>query len=131
MRDHCLEDRVTVDIYTVYCKCPQNLVLGCDSIASSIEYVVDPFELEQPKDEEGEPLKDTDGPPLVALDYSSIRPVVTNAWGGVTKFFQIHGGAAPVAAVTSGIAHLKDRTMKSYAEEFPVNSMQIGVPLVA
>lgn len=107
----------------------EGLVLGCDSIASSIEYVVNPFELEQPNDDLGEPLKHEDGRPLVALDYSSIRPVVTNAWGGVTKLFQIHGGAAPVAAVTSGIAQLKDRTMKSYAEEFLVNSMQIGVKL--
>lgn len=107
----------------------EGLVLGCDSIASSIEYVVNPFEMEQPNDELGEPLKNEDGRPLVALDYSSIRPVVTNAWGGVTKLFQIHGGAAPVAAVTSGIAQLKDRTMKSYAEEFLVNSMQFGVTL--
>lgn len=107
----------------------EGLVLGCDSIASSVEYVVNPFELEQPSDEEGEPLKDSDGRPLIALDYSSIRPVVTNAWGGVTKLFQIHGGAAPVAAVTSGIAQLKDRTMKSYAEEFLVSSMHIGVTL--
>ena len=105
----------------------EGLVLGCDSIASSIEYVVDPFELNQTRDDDGNPMQDANGRPLVALDYSSIRPVVTNAWGGVTKLFQIHGGAAPVAAVTSGIAQLKNRTMKSYAEEFLVNSQRFGV----
>ena len=102
----------------------EGLVLGCDSIASSIEYAIDPFELSQPKDEDGEPLVDGEGHPLVSFDPSSIRPVVTNAWGGVTKLFQIHGGAAPVAAVTSGIAQIKDRTMKSYAEEFLARQKQ-------
>ena len=96
----------------------EGLVLGCDSIASSIEYVVDPFELSQPKDEQGNPLADEDGRPLISLDLTSIRPVVTNAWGGVTKLFQIHEGKTSVAAVTAGIARLNNRTMKSYAEEF-------------
>ncbi len=96
----------------------EGLVLGCDSIASSIEYVVDPFELNQPEDEKGNPLQDREGRPLLALDLSKIRPVVTNAWGGVTKLFQIHEGNASVAAITAGIARLNNRTMKSYAEEF-------------
>lgn len=96
----------------------EGLVLGCDSIASSVQYVVDPFELHQAEDQRGNPLADEEGHPLVSLDLSSIRPVVTNAWGGVTKLFQIHQGSASVAAVTAGVARLNNRTMKSYAEEF-------------
>lgn len=96
----------------------EGLVFGCDSIASSVEYVVDPFELESVEDEKGELIKNPAGHKLVALDPSRIRPVVTNAWPGVTKLFQLHQDSASVAAVTAGIARLNNRTMKSYSEEF-------------
>ncbi len=108
----------------------EGLVLGCDSIASSVEYVIDPFELDGVEDEEGNPLQSSDGHKLVALDPSRIRPVVTNAWAGVTKLFQLYEGSASVAAVTAGVARLNNRTMKSYSEEFLGQQKQKQKPLV-
>ncbi len=76
------------------------VVLGCDSIASTTAYMVDPFSLAQQKDAAGNPVKDTNGNRLVSLDLSKLEPVVTNAWGGVTKMFCLHKKQTPVSAVT-------------------------------
>lgn len=96
------------------------LVFGCDSIASTTEYFVNPFELNWPKDAQGKQLVDADGKTLIALDMAKVQPVVTNAWGGVTKMCVIHGGNTPVVAVTAGLARLNGRTIKSLCEEFAV-----------
>lgn len=98
------------------------LVFGCDSIASTIGYMIEPFSLERQKDAAGNLQKDANGNPIVALDMSKLEAVVTNAWGGVTKMFCLHKGKCPVVAVTAGLAKFKDgRTIKSLAEEFAEN----------
>jgi len=107
------------------------LVFGCDSIASTASYMVDPFSLEFQKDASGDTQKDKDGNPLVALEMSKVEQVVTNAWGGVQKMFCLHQGKTPVVAVTSGLARFKDgRTIKSMAEEFAEKQKERAKPFV-
>ncbi len=107
------------------------IVFGCDSIASTTAYMVDPFSLDWHKDATGMQVKDTAGRPLLAFEWSKAEPVVKNAWGGVTKMFCLHEGKTPVVAVTSGLAKLKDgRTIKSLAEEFAEKQKMRAKPLV-
>lgn len=63
-------------------------------------------------------MKDANGKPLMSYDQSMIQQVVTNAWGGVTKMSLVHGGNAPVVAVTAGLAKLNERTIKSLCDDF-------------
>ncbi len=86
------------------------LVLGCDSIASSTEYLVNPFTCESEDSDEGY-LR-------VKVTPADIVQQVTNTWDGVTKMFPLHAGSLPVAGVTAGLAKLNNRTMSSYANEF-------------
>lgn len=107
------------------------LVFGCDSIASTVGHMVDPFSLTWQKDAAGNYQKDASGNPLVALEMSKIEPVVTNAWGGVTKMFCLHEGKTPVVAVTAGMAKFRDgRTIKSLAEEFAEKQRGRAKPFV-
>lgn len=96
----------------------EGLVFGCDSIASTTAYLVDPFALNWPMDQQGQSLKDAGGKPLMSYDPSMIQQVVTNAWGGVTKMCPIHDDSTPVVAVTAGLAKLNERTIKSLCDEF-------------
>ena len=107
------------------------LVFGCDSIASTVGYMVDPFSLAIQKDAAGNIQKDANGNRLVALDMSKLEAVVTNAWGGVTKMFGLHKGKCPVVAVTAGLAKFNDgRTIKSIAEEFADKQTARAKPFV-
>lgn len=107
------------------------LVFGCDSIASTSQYMVDPFSLTLQKDVAGNIQKDANGNRLVALDFSKLESVVTNAWGNVTKMFCLHEGNTPVVAVTAGLAQFSDRrTIKSVAEEFAEKQKQRAKPFV-
>ncbi len=107
------------------------LVFGCDSIASTVGYMVDPFSLPWQKDASGNVQKDANGNPIVVLEMSKVEQVVTNAWGGVTKMFCLHEGRTPVVAVTAGLAKFKGgRTIKSLAEEFAENQKTRSKPLV-
>lgn len=94
------------------------VILGCDSIASTTQYFLDPFDLEWEKGADGKHAKDGDGKFRLKFDYSDYQAVVTNAWGGVTKLFAIHPRPTPVAAVTAGLAKLNDRPIASLAVEF-------------
>jgi hypothetical protein len=87
------------------------LVLGCDSISSVTQYFVDPF---------SNHFQDVgDGKYQLSFFMKDLVPQVTNSWDGVTKMFALSLDArVPVAAVTAGLAKLKDRSMKSYADEF-------------
>lgn len=93
------------------------LIFGCDSITSTSAYFIEPFGNKQSG---AVKTGDQKGKPTFSINftYDDIRPVVTNAWGGVTKMFQIHGDPSPVAAVTSGLAKLNDRTMNNLSQEF-------------
>jgi len=94
------------------------VVLGCDSVASTSNYFLDPIALPWIEGPDGKPLKDANGKFSLNFDFNDYQYVVTNAWGGVTKLFQIHGNPSPVVAVTAGLAKLKDRPIASWAGEF-------------
>jgi hypothetical protein len=96
------------------------LVLGCDSIASTTQYLLDPF---QKGVEPGE-----DGKASVTFDLEDVKPFVTNAWGGVTKMFELHASPMPVAAVTAGLAKLNGRTIASLANEFYLRKVVKDAP---
>jgi hypothetical protein len=85
------------------------LVLGCDSIASTTKYLLDPFQFDVEPDEHGTAT--------VTFNMSDIFPQVTNAWGGVTKMFEISRSPS-VAAVTAGLAKLDGQTIASLAAQF-------------
>lgn len=86
------------------------VVLGCDSVASVVSWMLDPFSADW------ERLKD--GRARVHFEPGDLRPIVTETWGGVTKMFALHDPPSPVAAVTAGLAKLNGRTMESLAEEY-------------
>jgi hypothetical protein len=94
------------------------LILGCDSIASNAEYYVDPFKIGWEKDASGKTIVDPDGRLTLKVSNDNFEQLVTNAWGGVTKMFQITDSPSPMVAVTAGLAKLKDRTIASYGAEF-------------
>ena len=92
------------------------IVFGCDSTSSTTEYLLDflPF---LDLDSNGAPIVDEDGRFSAKFRSTDLRPVVTNAWGGVTKMFSVSEGRTPVVAVTAGVAKLNDRTMASLGSE--------------
>lgn len=89
------------------------VVLGCDSIASTTGYYLDPFALDWEMGPDGKWLQDTDGKFSLKFDYRDYEQIVTNAWGGVTKMFQIYPDPSPMVGVTAGLAKLKDRPIAS------------------
>ncbi|HVH74909.1 MAG TPA: hypothetical protein VM755_08325 [Stellaceae bacterium] len=92
------------------------LVIGCDSIASTVSYYVDPIRLQELKKQPLTP--DESGKYTIEFTGEDIEPVVTNAWGGVTKMFEISPQPSPVVAVTAGLAKLNDLPIASIAQEF-------------
>lgn len=99
----------------------EGLILGCDSVASTIGYYLDPSKL-IPKGADGNWIQDDDGNWNVKFNFFNLDQLVTNAWGGVQKMFILCGGQknshTTVAAITSGLATLLDRTMNNFAGEF-------------
>ena len=85
------------------------LVLGCDSIASVTEHLLDPFRHNV--------TDNADGSMRIDFDMDDLVPTVTGAWGGVTKMFEL-SQSPPVAAVTAGLAKLNGLNMNSLALEF-------------
>ena len=106
------------------------VVLGCDSVASTTNYFLDPIALPWTKGADGKHLQDANGKFSLSFDFDDYQPLVTNAWGGVTKLFQIHGNPSPVVAVTAGLAKLKDRPIASWAGEFFAQRMKRTKKLV-
>lgn len=94
------------------------VVLGCDSIASTTGYYLDPIALDWEVDADGVFTKDGDGKFRLKFDFSDYQSIVTNAWGGVTKMFQIYPDPSPMVAVTAGLAKMKDRPIASWGSEF-------------
>jgi hypothetical protein len=94
------------------------LVLGCDSIASNAQYYVDPFKIGWETDASGKVIQDADGRLTLKVGFQDFEQLVTNAWGGVTKMFQIADLPSPMVAVTAGLAKLRDRPIAGYASEF-------------
>jgi hypothetical protein len=94
------------------------LVFGCDSVASTSSFFLDPMDIKWEHDASGNPIQDADGKFTLKFDYGDFQSIVTNAWGGVAKMFQIYPEPSPVVAVTSGMAKLSNRSIASYANEF-------------
>jgi hypothetical protein len=95
------------------------LVLGCDSIASTTAYFLDPMAIPWRKDAKGEFVKGAGGKLVLDFDpRTDFQEVVTNAWGGVTKLFPIHPIPSPVVAMTAGLAKLNNRPIASIAGDF-------------
>lgn len=61
------------------------LVLGCDSVASTTQYFLDPLAMPWDRGTDGTPAKDADGRLTMKFRIGDFQQVVTNAWGGVTK----------------------------------------------
>ncbi|MBI4084169.1 MAG: hypothetical protein HY423_16310 [Candidatus Lambdaproteobacteria bacterium] len=93
------------------------VVLGCDSIASSMKPVIDPFQVFE-RDEKQSFVADAEGRYTAKFTANDIQWIVNNAWGGVTKLFQLHGQMAPVAAVTAGLAKLKNKNISNIAAQY-------------
>jgi hypothetical protein len=70
----------------------------------------------------GKPSVDPDGKLTLKVGGGDYEMVVTNAWGGVTKMFQLTDAPAPMVAVTAGLAKLNERTSASLVP----NSSRIG-----
>lgn len=94
------------------------LVIGCDSIASTTAYYLDPMSILWERDDDGNTIQDEIGRFTLKFRADDFESVVTNAWGGVTKMFEIHPQPAPVVAATAGLAKLNGRTVSSIAREF-------------
>ena len=95
-----------------------SLVFGCDSVASATTPFLDPFSVNWERDDDGKILEDANGKWTLKFDVSDLSRVVTNAWGGVTKMFEIHASPSPLVAVTAGVAKLNERPIASYAADF-------------
>lgn len=97
------------------------LIMGCDSVASTTRFLLDPIKV-IPRDAEGNWLQDEQGNWNVKFNFNDLDTIVANAWGGVQKMFILCGGQknshTTVAAVTSGLATLLNRTMNNFAGEF-------------
>jgi len=107
------------------------LILGCDSIASSTRSMIDPFsaDVEYAKDDKGKLLVDSEGNSLVAISPDNITRVVTSAFGGAKKMFSVYeNGNTAVAAITSGMGKVRDRTIYGLVEDFIVFSSKRAKP---
>lgn len=97
------------------------IVIGCDSIASSTRYYLDPLAFAV-RDANGNIARDANGKMSATYDFSDVENLVTDYWDGVTKMFQLHGETdkkgTHVAAITTGMAALNNQTMASIANKF-------------
>lgn len=94
------------------------VVLGCDSVASTTGHYLDPFSTALERDGNGKPLVDENGKLSIKFDYRDLDTLVTSAWGGVTKMFEIHPSPCPMVAVTAGLAKLTGRPISDLARDF-------------
>jgi hypothetical protein len=94
------------------------LVAGVDSVASTTSYFLDPMQLQWERDASGSIVKDEDGKFTLKFDFKDFQSITTNAWGGVTKLFEIHPMPSPVIAATAGVAKLNDRPIASIGRDF-------------
>lgn len=96
------------------------VVLGCDSTASVTGRYLDPFSaaVAMQKDGTGNIKLDKSGRATIKFKFDALEEIVTDAWGGVTKMFELCSNGCHCAAITSGLATLNDRPIASIAEEF-------------
>jgi hypothetical protein len=110
----------------------QALVFGCDSVASSTQPMLDPFQLPWKRDAEGKAQRTPEGKFVLEFDFGNVTQIVTDVVSGVTKMFCLHTDT-PVVAVTAGAGTLKARTISSFGNEFheKFNATHLSVEEVA
>lgn len=96
------------------------IVLGCDSLSSITEYVLQPF-----KDgglilgDNGMPVVDDAGNLSLKFKFDDTRQLATTVFGGVSKMFCLYeDDDTSVAAVTAGLAILGGITVAEQAKRF-------------
>lgn len=93
------------------------IVLGCDSLSSIIQPVLNLAGRGPAVDGDGRPILDAQGRQLVALDGVEHHPVTV--FGGVSKMFLLYEDQdTSVAAVTSGQGTVNGRTIAALAGQY-------------
>jgi hypothetical protein len=113
-KTHTEPPKMTINIALIT---SEALVLGCDSISSVTQYLLDPWPFIA-RDGQGEIVADEANRVTAQFDYGALVPVVTHAFGGVTKMFSLSTGHVEVAAITAGLAKLNEQTIRGIAVEF-------------
>jgi hypothetical protein len=114
-RDGRLSYEMTINVALVT---GHAVVIGCDSTASVTQPFLNPFTAGLAVDKAGNPKQDRQGRYTVKFKYEQLEEIVTDAWGGVTKMFQLCSDDCHCAAVTAGLATLNERPIALIAEEF-------------
>lgn len=86
------------------------LVLGCDSLGSFTQFMLDPARYAS------ERLPD--GTIRLTVSAQDFVHQVTKTWQGTVKMFALSDRNTPVAAIASGLWKLNGRSMSSYAHQF-------------
>lgn len=86
------------------------LVLGCDSLGSFTQFMLDPVRCASERLPDGAIQLTVSAPDFVHQ--------VTKTWQGTVKMFALSDRSTPVAAITSGLWKLNGRSMSSYAHQF-------------
>lgn len=98
-----------------------SIILGCDSLSSSIETVIYPFGpgVVYAKDADGNVILDAAGSPLISITDSRVQSIATSVYGGASKIFCIYRhGETCVSALTAGMATIKGVTIAEQAKRF-------------
>lgn len=93
------------------------VVLGCDSVSSSLQYFIDPFNFLD-RTPEGDIVADAQGQWTARFDPQHVMNVVTHARSGVTKMFRLCGDHNPVAATTAGLAALGGKSISNLVSDY-------------
>lgn len=109
------------------------VVFGCDSLASYVRHVWDPFDsgLTPALDANGTEILDADGNRLYALGKQPVIEVIANAVGGATKMFTLYNNNdTSVAAVCSGLGELEGKpiseVVRRYRRSFDAREANLG-----
>jgi hypothetical protein len=96
-----------------------SVVLGCDSLSSVVEPMIDPAAAAFALDAQGQEIVDAHGNRCIPFDLSQARPVTTQVFGGVSKMFPLYEHESTnVAAVTSGLAFLCGLPISDLAKKY-------------
>jgi hypothetical protein len=96
------------------------VVLGCDSLSSVVQPMINPAKMQAALGADGTPLRDKDGNFSFVLTEMEQYPV--NVFGGVSKMFCLYEDKdTSAAAVTSGQGTVNGRTIAALAGQFKRN----------
>jgi len=104
-----------------------SLVLGCDSLGTSTQFLLNPFDLIEFFDNEFKLKKDKDGNPLLK-EFSDIwrkrQDLPFAHMTHMTKLFSL--SPLPMGIMCTGITSISNRTIKSLIEEYRRKEMVSG-----